>query len=132
MEADDVIRQQPVVDRVAHLRRQDPPVVRLGPRDVDEVRERRVRRLFSDEPRRQIEVVVVEEHRGVGFGLELFENGGGEAFVDADIPLLPGVAEAVVERGGVGELPEVVLEEPQHRIRDHVVEPVVGRFVVGD
>ncbi len=132
MKAHDVVRQQPVVNRLANLRRQDLPVVRLGPRNVDEVGEGRVRGLLPDEPRRQVEVVVVEEHRRVGLRLELFEDSGGKPFIDLDVALLPGVAEPVVDCRRVGELPEVVLEEPQHRVRDHVVEPVVGRLVVGD
>ena len=43
VEADDVVREQPVVDRLAQPRRQHVPVVALRPRDVDEVREQRVR-----------------------------------------------------------------------------------------
>ena len=132
MEADDVVRQQPVVDRVPHLGRQDPPIVRLGPGDVDEVGERRVGRLLANHSGRQVEVVVVEEDGRVGLGLELFEDGSRKAFVDLDVAVLPGVMEAVVDRRRVGDLPQVVLEEPQHRVRDHVVEPVVGRLVVGD
>ena len=77
-------------------------------------------------------MVVVEQHRRIGFGFELVEDGGGKSFVDAHVAVLPGVLKAVIDGGRVGELPEVVLEEPQHRVCDHVVEPVVGHLVVGD
>ena len=132
MEADHIVRQQPVVDRVAHLQRQDPPVVRLRPGNMDKVRERRVGRLLADDPRCQVEVIVLEENCRVRLCLELLEDCCCEALVDADVPLVPGVLKAVIDRGGVGELPEVVLEKPQHRVRDHVVEPVVGSRVVVD
>ena len=43
--------------------RQDAPEVGLGPGDVHEVSERRAGALIADEPRRQVQVIVVEEHR---------------------------------------------------------------------
>ncbi len=48
-----------------------PPVVGLGPRDVDEVDERRVRALLTHEAGREIQVVVVEEHGRAGPAVEL-------------------------------------------------------------
>ena len=108
------------------------PVVGLRPRDVDEVREQRVRRALAHELRREVEVVVVEEDRRLGLGLELLEHGLGEGLVDLRVAAVPGVLQRDVDRRLVRELPEVVLEEPEHRVRDDVVEPVVGRLVVCD
>ena len=132
MERDHVVRQQPVVDRAAHLVRQHVPVVGLRPRDVDEVGEQRVGHSFPHDPRREVEVVIVEEDRRLGLGLELLGDRLREAFVDAHVAVRPGVLERDVDRGRVGQLPEVVLQEPEHRVRDDVVEPVVGRLVVRD
>ena len=112
--------------------RQHPPDVRPGPGDVDEVGQRHVRPRFPDVPRRQIQVVVVEEHRRVGLAFELGERRVREGPVDGDVAPVPGVIEALVDVRGVGEPPEVVLEKPERRVRDDVVEPVVGRRVVSN
>ena len=130
VEADHVVRQQPLVDLAPDRSRQHVPVVGLRPGDVDEVRHQRVRRALPHEPRREVELVVVEEDRGVRIELELLEHRLGEAFVHARVPLVPGVLERHVQRGRVRKLPEVVLQEPEHRVGDDVVEPVVGRLVV--
>ena len=74
----------------------------------------------------------MEEHRSVRLSLELLQDGGGETRVDRDVPVVPSRVEAAIDRRRVGELPEVVLDEPQHRIRHDVVEPVVGLGVVCD
>ena len=130
VEADDVVCEEPVVDREPHVRRQDPPVVGLRPRDVHEVRQHRVGRRLPDEPRREVEVVVVKKNGRVRLGLEFLEHGVGEALVDADVPLLPRVPHGVIDGRRVRELPQVVLEKPEDRICDDVVEPVVLALVV--
>jgi hypothetical protein len=99
---------------------------------VDEVREQRVRGTLADEPRGEVEVVVMEEDRRLGLGLELLEHRLREGLVDGRVAAVPGVLQGDVDRRLVGELPEVVLQEPEHRVRHDVVEPVVGRLVVGD
>ena len=132
VEPDHVVREQPVVDRTAHVLRQHVPVVGLRPRDVDEVRKQRVGRALAYEPRREIEVVVVEEDRCLGVGLELVGHRRREALVHAHVAVRPGVLERDVDRRRVGQLPQVVLQKPEHRVRDDVVEPVVGRLVVRD
>ena len=63
VEADDVVREQALVDRAADRLGQHAPVVGLRPRDVDEVGDASPRALRSrTKRRRRVEVVVVEEH----------------------------------------------------------------------
>jgi hypothetical protein len=88
--------------------------------------------LSADEPRRRVEVVVVEEDRRVRLALELVEHGLGEVPVDGDVPLLPRVVERLVDLGRRGQAPQVVLHEPQDGVGDDVVVPVVRSRVVGD
>ena len=132
MEADHVVREQAVVDRLPHRLRQDVPVIRLRPGDVDEVGEQRVGDPLTDETGREVQVVVVEKDRRVRVELQLLDDRIREALVDARIAFVPRLFQRDVDRGRVGELPEVVLEEPEDRVRDDVVEPVVRRLVVGD
>ena len=77
-------------------------------------------------------MVVVEEDRRVGLPVELFEHGSREAGVDLDISVVPRGVKAAVDRRRVRELPQVVLDEPEHRIRHDVVEPVVRLLLVRD
>ena len=130
VEPDYVVRQHALVDRAPDPVREHVPVVRLRPGNVDEVREQRIRCLLPHHARREVEVVVVEEDRRLGLGLELLEDRFREALVHARVALVPGVLKRDVDRRRVGQLPEVVLQEPQHRVRDDVVEPVVGDLVV--
>ena len=74
----------------------------------------------------------MEEDGRVGLAVELGERRVREGPVDGDVALVPGVVEALVDVRRVGEPPEVVLEKPERRVRDDVVEPVVGRRVVRD
>ena len=73
VKAEHVVRQQPLVDRVAPLTRQHAPVGR--PRDVHEVSEQGIRPCLADEPWREIQVVVVEKHERIGFVVQLGNNG---------------------------------------------------------
>ena len=74
----------------------------------------------------------MEEHRRVGLRLELLQHGVRERRVDRHVALLPGVREAGVESRLVRQVPEVVLDEPERRVGDDVVVPVVGVLVVRD
>ena len=89
------------MDRAADRLGEDAPVVGHRPGDVDEVREQRVGHALAHERRRDVEVVVVEEDRRVGLALELGDDGVGEALVDGDVALAPGVVEAVVDVGAL-------------------------------
>src|ERR671931_265832 len=94
--------------------------------------EQRIGNALADEARHEVEVIVVHEDRRLSVCLELLGDRVGEALVHARVALLPGVLQRDVDRRRVGQLPEVVLEEPEDGVRDDVVEPVVGGLVVGD
>jgi hypothetical protein len=66
VKADEVVREQSFVDRCADRRGQDAPPTRFHPRNVDEVRQDRLRRALSNELRSEIQVVVVEEDDRLG------------------------------------------------------------------
>jgi hypothetical protein len=72
-------------------------------------------------------VTVLEECRAV----ELLRDGGGEAGVQLHVALVPGAVEGAVDLGCDDSIPEVVLHEPKHRVRDDAVRPVVDLLVVG-
>ena len=78
----------------------------------------------TDECRREIEVVVVEEHSGIRLPRELLDDGAGEGAVDGDVALLPRACEIAVRIAP--KRPESVLDEPEHGVRDHVANGVVG------
>jgi hypothetical protein len=126
VEADDVVRQHPLVDRVADPRRQDPPAVRLRPGDVDEVVEEGVGTLCADHPGGGVEVVIVQHHQGVLPAVDLGEDRLGDVLVDGLVAVVPGVDLLPADVRRVGDVPEVVLDEPEDRVGDHVVEAVVG------
>jgi hypothetical protein len=77
-------------------------------------------------------VVVVEEHRRFGLRVQLGDNGVGEAGVDGDVPLVPGEMESPIEVGSTSEIPQVMLEKPERRVGDDVVEPVVRGLVMSN
>ena len=139
MEADDVVGEQAAVDRLAPASREDPPRVRLRPGDVDEVLEEGVGPRRADDRGRRVQVVVVEHHQRLLARLDRPQDRLGDVVVDHRVAGVPGVGLLLADVGGVGEVPEVVLDEPQDRVRDHVVEAVVGlglgldhEHVVGD
>ena len=105
---------------------------RLHPGDVHEVRESRVRAALPNESRREVQVVVVEEDRGSGLLLELVDDCVCEAAVHLHVAAVPGLVERLIERRRAHEIPEPVLDEPQHRVRDDVVVAVEGSRIVGD
>ena len=126
VERDDVVGQDPLEDVLAQIAWQDTPGVGLGPRDVDEVVQEHVRPRVADELGRGVEVVVVEHHDGALDAFELLDHRVGEVAVDDLVAVLVGLHLPAPDVGRVREVPEVVLDEPQHRVRDHVVEAVVG------
>ena len=74
----------------------------------------------------------MEEDRRVGLTLELLEHGRGEAGVDGSVPVMPRRMERAIDLRRVCELPQRMLDEPQHRVRDDVVVPIVRLLVVRD
>ncbi len=93
VEADEVVREHAGVHGPAHVGRQHAPAVGADPRDVDEMREPRLRTPVANEARREIEVVVVEEDRRAGLALELVADRVGEVAVDRRVARVPGLAE---------------------------------------
>ena len=73
VKADDVVREQPLVHGDPQLGRERVPVVRLRPRDVEEVRRHDFGSRLPHQARREVQVVVVEENRGVGLAVELLD-----------------------------------------------------------
>ena len=131
VEADDVVGEHALEDLLAHVAREHPPGVRLGPRDVHEVVEEHVRVGVPDRARRDVQVVVVQHHHGV-LAVDLLEHRAGEVLVHGAVAVLEGVDLVAADVRRVREVPEVVLDEPQQRVRDDVVELVVGLRVALD
>ncbi len=132
MEADDVVGEHPLEDRLADPPRQHPPAVGLCPGDVDEVVEKGVGTLGADHPGRRVEVVVVQHHQRPVAPVDLAQHRLGDVAVDCLVAVVPGIELLLADVGRVGEVPEVVLDEPEDRVRDHVVEAVVGLGVTAD
>ena len=76
---------------------QPAPRLRRRPRDVDEVRERRVRPRRRGRPRREVEVVVVEPDRRVRVVVELLEHRGSDRLVHPPVALPRLVERRVVQ-----------------------------------
>ena len=130
VEADDVVGEHAAENRLADPARQDAPAIGLGPGDVDEVMQKGVRAGLADHPRGGVEVVVVQHHQRPLAPLDLAQHGSGDVAVDGLVAEVPGVELLLADVGRVGEVPEVVLDEPEDRVGDHVVEALVG-FGVG-
>ena len=122
VEGDDVVGEDALEDVLAHVARQHAPGVGLRPRDVDEVVQEDVRPRLADRARRRVEVVVVEHHDDLVLALDLVEHRVGQVLVDDAVALLVGLDLVLADVRRVREVPQVVLDEPQHRVRDHVVE----------
>ena len=121
VEADDVVGEQPVEELLADLVRQHAPGIRLGPRDVDEVMQEHVGPNASQQGRQRVQVVVVDHHHGLGTPVDLLEHRVRQVLVDDVVAVLERLYLIAPHVRGVGEIPEVVLDEPQHRVREHVV-----------
>ena len=83
----------------------------------------------ADEPRGNVEVVVLEEQRRIRAAIELLHGRVGERPVDR---LVRRPRRRQVCVGIVLELPEPVLDEPEHGVREDAVEQLVHARIVGD
>ena len=92
----------------------------------------RIRPALAHHARREVEVVVVEEDGASGMRSSSASTAVSEARVDGDVALRPRAVKRGVDPRCVREIPERVLEEPEHRVRDDVVVPVVRLSVVRD
>ena len=89
-------------------------------------------RSLADHPRGGVEVVVVQHHQRPLLALDLRQHRLGDVAVDRLVAVVPGVELLLADVRRVGEVPEVVLDEPEDRVGDHVVEAVVGFGVAAD
>ena len=81
---------------------------------------------------RQVEVVVVQHHHGLFAARRLLEHGLGQVFVHHAVALVVGLHLVAADVRRVREVPEVVLDEPEHRVGHDVVEAVVGLGIALD
>ena len=126
-------RAAPRGRRPRSSRGQRVPVVRLRPRDVDEVRRDDVRPRLPHESRREVQVVVVEEERPRrARGRAPRASPSAKRLVHGHVAVAPRLVQLGAEVGRRAESPEVVLQEPERRVRDDVVEAVVRSWIVGD
>ena len=132
MEADDVVRQQAREDLLADPRRQHPPRVRLRPRDVDEVVQEHVRPRAAHQVGQRVQVIVVDHHDRFVGALELLHDRPREVLVDDVVAELERLDLLAADVRRVRQIPQVVLDEPQHRVGEHVVEAVVRVRVADD
>ena len=132
MKADDVVGEDPVVDVLADHRGQHAPGVRLAPGDVDEVVQERVGAGPADQPRQRVQVVVVDHHDRLLDALDLLEHRPRQVLVDGVVAELERLGLVAADVRRVRQIPEVVLDEPQHRVGHDVVEAVVGLGVGRD
>ncbi|CAB5030308.1 unannotated protein [freshwater metagenome] len=124
VETDDVVGQQARVELIADLGWQHTPCVRLWPWDVNEVVEEHVRARGADNPRKRVEVVVMDHHDRVRLAFDLLDHCLREVVVDDLVAELKGVDLPLPNVRRVRDVPEVVLDEPQHRVGEDVVEAV--------
>ncbi len=126
LEADDVVAEDALHDAVAHALGQDLPVLRRGPGDVHELLDARAEQFCADELRDAVELVVLHHHqRRLVTPLRLGDDALGEQTVDLLVAVSPGALGGGVEDGLAAQVPQVVLDEPQQRVADHVVVEVV-------
>ncbi len=96
------------------------------------MREIRARMTLPHDTRREVQVVVVEEHRCVRRCEELIGDCGCERGVDDCVACVPGVSELRVDARRAREVPQPVLNEPEHRIGDDVVVEGVRLGIVSE
>ncbi len=123
---DDVVGQDPAEDVLADAVGQHAPRVRLRPRDVDEVVQEDVGPRFAHERRERVQVVVVDHDDRVDLAVDLVDDRPREVVVDDVVAELERLDLVAADVRRVGQVPQVVLDEPQHRVGEDAVEAVVG------
>jgi len=73
----------------------------------------------------------VDHHDRIADAVDLLDHGRREVLVDDLVALLEVLDVLVADVGRVGQIPQVVLDEPQQRVGDVVVEAVVGLVAGG-
>ena len=125
LEADDVAAEQPLTDRAADALGQHLPDARRRPRDVVEVEDRGVRPQLTKLRGGQVQVVVLEEHDRALDALRRLDDGFCERLVGGPVAVPPRVDQRTVDVRPVRQRVHLVLQEPQERVRDGLVEGVV-------
>ena len=74
----------------------------------------------------RVQVVVVHHHHRLELVLDLLHHGSREVLVDRVVAELECLDLLAADVRCVGQVPQVVLDEPQHRVGEHVVEAVIG------
>ena len=75
----------------------------------------------------RVEVVVVEHDPRPAIAARLGQHGARERLVHGHVSALPGTHDAGVDDRPLGQVPHLVLQEPQERVGDHVVGGLVDR-----
>ena len=138
VEGDDVVAQQPAEHGLADVLGEHAPVVALRPRDVDELVQEGAGAGGADVRGDAVQLVVVQQHQRVapvagraaapapvGPPAHLVDHGLGELLVHHEVAVVPGVHLLGPDVRVAAEVPQVVLDEPQHRVGDDVVVLVV-------
>ena len=119
LKPDDVAPEQPFEDRVTHRARKHFPVLGGRPRDVHEMRDHRTRELTANQLSDQVELVVMDEDQRPFRQLVAdLDHPARDLAIDLDVPVCPCAVHAAVDHWFLGQVPQVMLDEPQHRVRD--------------
>ena len=128
LETHQVRGAQALTDRGADGDGEQLPEVGRGPGNVDEVVDERAGKARPDHAGHQVQMVVVEHNQRRGVHLldgGLCDYGVREGLVHQPVARRPGVVDHAVDIGRVGRAPHVVLEKPEERVAEDVVELVV-------
>jgi hypothetical protein len=93
---------------------------------VHEVVQEGVRSRPADERRERVEVVVVDHHHRLVDVLDLLEHRPRQVLVDDVVAELERLDLVTPDVRGVGQVPQIVLDEPEDRIGEDRVEALVG------
>jgi hypothetical protein len=80
----------------------------------------------ADELRQRVEVVVVDHHDRFDDAVDLVDHGPCEVLVDDVVAELERLDLVAADVRRVRDVPQVVLNEPQHRVGEDAVEALVG------
>ena len=84
---------------------------------MHEVLDDRAVQLLADQFGHEVELIVVNHHeRAAGQASRHIDHLARDLFVDLDVSVLPGPVNAAVDDGLMGQVPQVVLDEPQDRV----------------
>ena len=124
LERDEVVADEAQHEFLTHPPGQHPPCVGLGPRYVDEMREGGIGTEAAHHAANHVQVVVVDHHRARARVLiHRLDDCIGEGRVHNPVPVLERSAFRDRDVRRVRQIPQLVLDEPDDRVRDHRVVP---------